>query len=98
RYLPHHAGARPQPAGREDPRTDRPAHRGTAAGTARRERAEGTDMMIVTVFECRACGERFPVVPYYPHAAPHGPDKNCRAPQGWMPVKETYPPGEDTTK
>lgn len=48
--------------------------------------------MWVEIWECRACGQRYPIVPYHRAAAPHGPDKNCRAPYGWMVVKELYPP------
>jgi len=47
---------------------------------------------IVTVFECNDCGERYPMIPYYPKAATHGPAKDCVAPSGWTPVKEPYPP------
>lgn len=48
--------------------------------------------MIVRVFECRACGQRYPLMPYYPAAAPHGPDRDCNAPLGWELVREQYPP------
>lgn len=47
---------------------------------------------LVTVFECNDCGKRYPLMPYYPVAAPHGPKRDCRAPSGWTPVRESYPP------
>lgn len=47
--------------------------------------------MIVHVYECNACGKRYPIVPYYPVAAPHGPDKNCRGDLGWTMVRENLP-------
>lgn len=48
--------------------------------------------VLVSVFECLSCGRRYPLMPYYPAAAPHGPDRDCRAELGWMLVKEEYPP------
>lgn len=48
--------------------------------------------MLIVVVECVACGQRYPIMPYYPYAAPHGPNKDCRAPLGWRSVKEPYPP------
>lgn len=48
--------------------------------------------MRVPIYECRACGQRYPLMPYYPAAAPHGPDKNCRGELGWEIVMEDYPP------
>lgn len=48
--------------------------------------------LYVKLYECVACGQRYPLVPYYPAAAPHGPNKDCTAPQGWKPVKEQWPP------
>lgn len=44
--------------------------------------------MIAHVYECNACGARYPIVPYYPVAAPHGPDKKCRGDMGWTLVRE----------
>jgi hypothetical protein len=48
--------------------------------------------MITVVHECIACGQRYPLVPYYKAAAPHGPDRDCAAPLGWIQVREQYPP------
>lgn len=48
--------------------------------------------MKVQVWECRACGCRYPIAIYYPAAAGHGPDRRCRAPWGWKVVLEDYPP------
>lgn len=49
--------------------------------------------MIVYLFECNACGQRFPLMPYYPAAAPHGPNKDCTAPLGWKRAVERISPG-----
>lgn len=48
--------------------------------------------MIVHIYECNDCGQRYPIVPYHRAAAPHGPKKNCTAPNGWTKVRECYPP------
>lgn len=47
---------------------------------------------IVHTFECNACGCRYPLMPYYNAAAPHGPDRDCTAPLGWRLVREDWPP------
>ena len=36
--------------------------------------------------ECALCGMRYPIVPYYPAAAPHGPYR-CTGTE-WRPVTE----------
>lgn len=46
----------------------------------------------VAIFECEACGCRYPCAIYYPKAAPHGPNKDCRAELGWRMVSEPFPP------
>lgn len=43
----------------------------------------------VKLFECVKCGQRYPLVPYYKAAAPHGPNKDCRS-REWREVKETW--------
>lgn len=48
--------------------------------------------MIAHLYECNACKARYPLVPYYPAAAPHGPDRKCRGELGWTLVRENYPP------
>lgn len=48
-------------------------------------------MMRVWIFECNDCGQRYPLMPYYPAAAPHGPNKDCQAPSGWTRIKESFP-------
>lgn len=48
--------------------------------------------MICHLYECNACQQRYPLVPYYRAAAPHGPDKDCRGEDGWTLVEEDYPP------
>ena len=44
--------------------------------------------MIVEAFQCNKCGQRYPIMPYYPKAAPHGPNKDCWGELGWTKVKE----------
>jgi hypothetical protein len=44
--------------------------------------------LFVRIYECNACGQRYPIMPYYPVAAPHGPDKKCRGDLGWSMVTE----------
>lgn len=41
--------------------------------------------MRVDTYECIECGARYPLMApgLYPARAPHGPGKDCRAPQGW---------------
>lgn len=46
----------------------------------------------VPIYECVACGQRYPILPYYPAAAPHGVERDCTAPLGWMIVNEAWPP------
>lgn len=46
----------------------------------------------VAVFQCNSCGRRYPLAIYYPAAAPHGPDMDCRAELGWTMVSEPFPP------
>lgn len=48
--------------------------------------------LLAPMFECVACGARYPIMPYYPAASPHGPNRDCRGEQGWKRVKEPYPP------
>lgn len=48
--------------------------------------------LTVAVFECNACGRRYPLAIYYPAASAHGPDKDCRAELGWTQVSEVFPP------
>jgi len=48
----------------------------------------------VKVFECVKCGRRYPLVPYYPAAAPHGPNKDCSS-RKWVEVKEQFVQDED---
>lgn len=45
--------------------------------------------LYVRIYECNACGARYPIMPYYPVAAPHGPDKKCRGDLGWTLVRES---------
>ena len=46
----------------------------------------------VALYECNACGARYPVMPYYPIAAAHGPDLRCSGELGWTVVREDFPP------
>ena len=48
----------------------------------------------VKVFECAKCGQRYPLVPYFPAAAPHGPNKDCRS-RDWIEVREEFEHDED---
>lgn len=46
----------------------------------------------VPIYECVSCGARYPLMPHVPAAAPHGPNRDCTAPLGWMVVNEAWPP------
>lgn len=48
---------------------------------------------ITHLYECVKCGARYPLVPYFPKAAPHGPNRDCRCKQ-WVLVHEQHPPKE----
>jgi hypothetical protein len=48
---------------------------------------------LVRLYECVACGQRYPMIPYYPKAAAHGPQKDCRGEQGWREIREEHPNG-----
>lgn len=49
---------------------------------------------IVKLFECAKCGQRYPIIPYYRAAAPHGPNKDCSS-QEWIEVVEEHPAASD---
>ncbi len=40
------------------------------------------------LWECNACKARYPIVPYYRVAAPHGPNKDCLGEQGWTVIED----------
>jgi len=44
---------------------------------------------VVRLYECAKCGQRYPLMPYHPAAAPHGPNKECRS-QEWQLVTIPY--------
>jgi len=46
---------------------------------------------IAHLYECVKCGQRYPLVPYFSKAAPHGPNKDCTSRQ-WVLVHEQHPP------
>lgn len=41
----------------------------------------------VLLFECVKCGQRYPLVPHFAAAAPHGPNKDCTS-REWVEVRE----------
>lgn len=44
---------------------------------------------VVKIYECAKCGCRYPLVPYFPAAAPHGPNKDCSS-REWIEVEERF--------
>jgi len=49
---------------------------------------------IVKLKQCAKCGQVYPIVPYYPHAAPHGPNRDCHG-RIWNDIEEEHPPASD---
>lgn len=41
----------------------------------------------VNLYRCRICGAEYPMVPYFPMAAPHGPNQDCRS-RDWELISE----------
>lgn len=47
---------------------------------------------LTRLFKCKKCGQVYPIIPYYPYAAPHGPNKDCRS-RDWIDITN-QPEGE----
>lgn len=47
---------------------------------------QGRRMSSLTrLFKCKKCGQVYPIIPYYPYAAPHGPNRDCRS-RDWIDI------------
>lgn len=50
--------------------------------------------MITERVECKTCGAQYVVALGYAARAPHGPKKNCAAPDGWRKIREDRDEGQ----